>query len=72
MQFLESILEGKNAYEGSGLDAEMLVSILYKRFEEIDYEKASNDVREYILDSKNSEDWSSEHFIDLSKSIVIE
>lgn len=72
MQFLESILEGKNAYEGSGLDAEMLVSILYKRFEVIDYEKASNDVRESILDSKNSKDWSPEYFIELSKSIIIE
>ena len=47
-----------------------ILEILKKRFESIDYDSALSDIRVYVDKKDIPQNWSPEHFIDLSKKIV--
>ena len=72
MRFLESNLMREGLVKESELDKDALLTILENRFNVIDYDSALDDLGLFVTRSNIPTDWSSEHFIDLSKRIVIE
>ena len=72
IRYLESNLMRENLVNESELDRNTLLSILEERFNRIDYESGLMDLRAFIPKQKIPSDWSPEHFIELSKKIIIE
>ncbi len=52
------------------LDKEQLVDMLSRRFQEIDYDSARNDVIPFIKDSRSVDIWNAEFFTTITRSIA--
>ncbi len=72
MCFLESNLSREGLVKESELDRDKLLQILEDRFNVIDYDSALEDLSLFVPSSHIPSDWSPEHFIELSKKIIIE
>lgn len=73
IKHLEARLKQTNTIkEDVNLDKGMLIKILNKRFDEIDYENAKEDVSPFITNKRELDLWSSEFFKSISENIIIE
>jgi len=71
-RYLESNLMREGLVKESELNRDTLLSILEERFNKIDYNSGLEDLRPFLPKSRIPTDWSPEHFIELSKKIIVE
>lgn len=70
LKHLQSRLENSSALEkGAPFTSEMLIEMLNKRFETIDFEQAKQDVLPFISDPNKLSLWSKEFFIDITEAL---
>ena len=71
IRYLESNLAREGLVKENELDKDVLLSILEERFNNINYKSGLEDLRPFIPKDKIPTDWNPEHFIELSKDIII-
>lgn len=73
LKHLEARLkQTKTIEEDVNLTRELLVDILEKRFDLIDYETAKSDIRPFIKDQNNLDIWSSDFFKSITKDLKVD
>ena len=73
LKHLEARLkQTKTIDENIKLSRELLIDILEKRFEQIDYNTAKSDVRPFIKDQSNLDLWSCDFFKSITKQIQVD
>ena len=73
LKHLEARLkQTKTIEEEINLTRELLIEILEKRFEHIDFEMAKSDIRPFIKDQSTLDIWSSDFFKSISKNIEVD
>ncbi|MBQ7979960.1 MAG: nucleotidyl transferase AbiEii/AbiGii toxin family protein [Candidatus Methanomethylophilaceae archaeon] len=72
MRFLESNLVREGLIKESEFNREVLLELLEDRFRVIDYNSALEDISLFVPSDKVPENWSPEHFIEVSKRIQID
>jgi len=70
-RFLENNLMREGLVGEYELDRQTLLSILERRFNSINYDSALSDLRAFVPPSRVPTDWNPDHFIELSKRIVM-
>ena len=63
------LIQSKSIDEDYDLNIDNLKSLLIERFENVDIEKAKQDVLPFIKDESKLDFWSKEFFIDITKKI---
>jgi predicted nucleotidyltransferase component of viral defense system len=73
LKHLEARLkQTKTIEEEINLTRELLIEILEKRFEHIDFEMAKSDIKPFIKDQSTLDIWSSDFFKSISKNIEVD
>ncbi len=70
-RFLENNLIWEGLVKESELNRDLLLSILEERFNKIDFDSALSDLRAFVPSSKVPTDWNAEHFIEVSKRLIM-
>jgi predicted nucleotidyltransferase component of viral defense system len=73
LKHLEARLkQTKTIEEDVNLTRELLIEILVKRFDHIDYEMAKSDIRPFIKDQNNLDIWSGDFFKSITRDIKVD
>jgi len=66
LEHLDARMRQSSHWDGEPLTRDLLAQLLHKRFAEIDYEQAAEEVRVFLPDPRETELWSREFFDDLA------
>jgi predicted nucleotidyltransferase component of viral defense system len=73
LQHLKARLtQSQTIHESNAFTKKQLIELLYRRFDEIDYEAAKNDITPFITDHDSLELWSAMFFQSITNKLIVE